>query len=294
MDLWTEVKNPPIFQKLASGEKLSIGENLQSSAQKSALEYHCLVSFHGTITNTSSMSKAIRGCLRLLLKLAKQTVFAYSLHRISQATRGKWPCRPGATSITKSLLYMVIYRVGHELYDIWDPCWLISLPFRVLSLDLTKGKIFFFKKSEPTIYRVCHELCVFWHTPFLGHMLMNQAVLLRAEQGRWWIWFFEKKLWNFFLVRVRTRYKLSLVFRLSPVCSKFKLKFFVGIQLFGLKTTSPGKPDLKNSFLRPDLPCEVVFRPESVMPAKTSCILGRTWKPGWACTWTWPWPKIQI
>ena len=57
----------------------------------------------------------------------------------------------------------------------------------------------------------------------------------------------------FFLIRVRTRYKLSLVFRLSLVCSKFK--FSAGIQLFGMKTTSYGKPDLKNSFLRSDLRC---------------------------------------
>ena len=39
-----------------------------------------------------------------------------------------------------------------------------------------------------------------------------------------------------------------------------KFKFSPGIQLFGLKTTSHGKPDLKNSFLRSDLPCEVVIR----------------------------------
>ena len=52
----------------------------------------------------------------------------------------------------------------------------------------------------------------------------------------------------FFLVRVRTRYKLSLVFRLSPVCSKFKFMFSVGIQLFGLKTPSHGKSDLKKKF----------------------------------------------
>ena len=43
---------------------------------------------------------------------------------------------------------------------------------------------------------------------------------------------------------VKSRYKLSLVFRLSPVWSKFKFKFSAGIQLFGLKTTSHGKQDL--------------------------------------------------
>ena len=66
---------------------------------------------------------------------------------------------------------------------------------------------------------------------------MNQAALLRAEQAMWWIWYIEKKIEIFLFVRVTARYKLSLVFRLTPVCSKFKLKFSTGIQLFGLKTT---------------------------------------------------------
>ena len=47
---------------------------------------------------------------------------------------------------------------------------------------------------------------------------------------------------------VRVMYKLSLVFRLSPVCSKFKFKFSADNELFGLKTTSHGNPDLKNEF----------------------------------------------
>ena len=66
---------------------------------------------------------------------------------------------------------------------------------------------------------------------------------------------FLEKIEIFYFVRVRARYKLSLVFRLSPLCSKFKFMLSVGIQLFGLKTTSHGKPDLKNSFLRSDLRC---------------------------------------
>ena len=36
----------------------------------------------------------------------------------------------------------------------------------------------------------------------------------------------------------RSRYKLILVFYLSPVCSKFKFKFSAGIELFGPKTTA--------------------------------------------------------
>ena len=92
-------------------------------------------------------------------------------------------------------------------------------------------------------------------------MLTQQAALLRAERAMAWVRFREKKFLTFyFFVMVRSRYKLSLVFRLIPVCSKFKLKFSVGIQLFDLKTTSHGKPDLRNSFLRSDLPCEVVFQ----------------------------------
>ena len=62
-----------------------------------------------------------------------------------------------------------------------------------------------------------------------------------------------------FFVRARARYKPSLDFRLSLVCSKLKFKFFVGVQLFDLKTTSHGKFDLKYEFLRSGLPCEVVF-----------------------------------
>ena len=49
----------------------------------------------------------------------------------------------------------------------------------------------------------------------------------------------------FDFVRVRARYKLSLVFRLSLVLSMVKFKLAAGIQLFGLKTTSHGKSDLK-------------------------------------------------
>ena len=41
---------------------------------------------------------------------------------------------------------------------------------------------------------------------------------------------------NFYFVRVR--YKLSLVFRLTSVYSKFKFMLSAGLQLFGLKTTA--------------------------------------------------------
>ena len=63
--------------------------------------------------------------------------------------------------------------------------------------------------------------------------------------------FLKKKFEIFYFVMVWATYKLSLVFRLSPVCSKLKQKFFVDIQLFGLKTTSHGKFDLKNEYPGP-------------------------------------------
>ena len=114
------------------------------------------------------------------------------------------------------------------------------------------------------IYRVSRGYCPFWDTPFLGHMSAQQAVLSRGDRALWRIWYFEKKFWHFFWFRVWARYKSSMVFRLSLVLSM--VKFSAGIQLFGLKTTSHGKPDLKNEFSRSDLPCEVVFRPKSWIP----------------------------
>ena len=55
--------------------------------------------------------------------------------------------------------------------------------------------------------------------------------------------FLKKNFEIFYLVRVRARYKTSLVFRLSLVLSM--VKFSAGIQLFGLKTTLHDKSDLK-------------------------------------------------
>ena len=63
----------------------------------------------------------------------------------------------------------------------------------------------------------------------------------------------------FALVMVRPRYKPSLVFMLRTVLSM--VMFSMGIQFFGLKTTSHGKSDHKNEFFRSGLPCEVVLRP---------------------------------
>ena len=65
----------------------------------------------------------------------------------------------------------------------------------------------------------------------------------------------KKKFEIFYFVRVIARYKLSLVFRLSTFFCKFELMLSAGIQLFGLKTTSNGKSDLKNEFLKSGLSC---------------------------------------
>ena len=73
----------------------------------------------------------------------------------------------------------------------------------------------------------------------------------------------KKKMEIFYFVRFRAKYKLRLVFRLSPVFSKFKFMLSMGIQFFVLKTTSHGISDIKYEFLRSDLPCEVVFRTKS-------------------------------
>ena len=75
--------------------------------------------------------------------------------------------------------------------------------------------------------------------------------------------FLKKKFEIFIFGHGQVQVQAQPGFQGQPVDSKFKLKFFAGIQLFGLKTTSHGKPDLKNSFLRSDLPCQGIFRPKS-------------------------------
>ena len=61
--------------------------------------------------------------------------------------------------------------------------------------------------------------------------------------------FLKKNFEIFYFVRVRARYKLSLVFRLSPVCSKFKFMFSVGIQLLAWKPLSMVNLTSKYEFL---------------------------------------------
>ena len=63
--------------------------------------------------------------------------------------------------------------------------------------------------------------------------------------------FLKKKFEIFFVGQAQGEVKSSLVFRLCLVLSMVKVS--AGNQLFGLKTTSPGKSDPKDSFLKSDL-----------------------------------------
>ena len=75
--------------------------------------------------------------------------------------------------------------------------------------------------------------------------------------------FLKKKYELFIFGHGQVQVQAQPGFQGQPVCRKFKFKFFVGIQLFGLKTTSHGKSDLKNEFFRSGLPFEVASRPKS-------------------------------
>ena len=88
----------------------------------------------------------------------------------------------------------------------------------------------------------------------VGHPFFRTYVDAAGCPFTWWsgivadLIFWKKHFEIFFWFRVWARYKSSMVFRLSTVWSKFKFMLPMGIQLFGLKTTSHGKPDLKNEF----------------------------------------------
>ena len=85
-------------------------------------------------------------------------------------------------------------------------------------------------------------------------------------------------------MRVRTRYRPSLVFRLIQICSDFKFKFSGGIQSFGLKTTSHGKPDAKNFFWGQIYHVKWFSGLKVKYPQRTwtwtCCKPGYAWKPG--------------
>ena len=103
------------------------------------------------------------------------------------------------------------------------------------------------EENNYSVYNTgCPTISVTSDTPliFAIHARIPISFYVLKDEGLGF-YFFERNVEIFFPVIIRSRYKLSQVFRLSPVCSKFKFKFFAGIQLFGLKTTSHGKPDLK-------------------------------------------------
>ena len=95
----------------------------------------------------------------------------------------------------------------------------------------------------------CVTISVKSDTPLFSDICWRSRLSFYVVNGQCGRFDFLKKNFEIFdFVWVRARYKLSLVFRLSLVLSMVKLKFSPGIKLFGLKTTSHGKSDLKNAF----------------------------------------------
>ena len=138
-------------------------------------------------------------------------------------------------------------------YD-WN--WLASkrIP-KMLYVYLTWSRLSIFAFGR-VIYRVSHDYCLFWRSPFLLDICWrNRLSFYVVNRHCAGFDFLKEEIWISFLFRVRDRCKFSLVFRLSMVCSKLKFKFSAGIQLFCLKTTSHGKWNNKNEFFRSGLPC---------------------------------------
>ena len=159
-------------------------------------------------------------------------------------------------------------------------------------------------------YAGCHELCQKMRHPFSRTYVDESGCPFTCWKSNGKGLIFGKKCKFLVLVMVRPRYRPSLVFRLSLVCSKFT--FSAGMQLFGLITTSHGKPDqgIPVPQLHPEPHCvsnlmskkkilgQVYHmkwfssqKVEYLRRTWTCCKPGWAWKPGWACTWSWPWPK---
>ena len=137
--------------------------------------------------------------------------------------------------------------MGSYFFGIW-----YQLVLKFLGIyDISSYRAVLIKQTACNITTTgCFTVSVKSETPLFSDIHWRTRLsfyVVNRHSGRLDFW--KKNLKFYFLVRVRTRYKLSLVFRLSPVCSKFKFMLSAGIQLFGLKTTSHGKSDLKNSFL---------------------------------------------
>ena len=78
---------------------------------------------------------------------------------------------------------------------------------------------------------------------------------------------FWKKIWNFLFCLGQGQVQAQAGFQAQPCFQQVQVHVIHGYSLFGLKTTTHGKSDIKCEFLRPDLPCEVVFRTKSWIPA---------------------------
>ena len=94
-------------------------------------------------------------------------------------------------------------------------------------------------------------------------MLTDLALLLCGDRALCRILFFEKKFQNFPLGQGQDQVQAQPGFQAQPCFQQVQIHVIHGYSLFGLKTTSHGKSDIKYEFLRSDLPCEVVFRTKS-------------------------------
>ena len=139
------------------------------------------------------------------------------------------------------------------------------------------------KSDTPLFSDICRWIMLPFHT--LNKQCLRFDIL-------------KKKFQISFSFRVRARYKISLGFRLSLVCSKFKLKISAGSQLFCLKTTSHGKPDLKKDFLGMVFHVKWFTGQKVDHPRRTWTWIcwkpGWAWKSDWSCTWPWPWTKMKF
>ena len=120
-------------------------------------------------------------------------------------------------------------------------------------------------------------------------MLTQQAVLSRGDRALLRIWFFDKKISKFFSGQGQDQIQTQPGFQAQPCFQQVQDHVIHGYSLFGLKTTSQGKSDIKYEFLRSDFPCEVVFRPKNWITTDnmnlnlTLLKPNWAWKPCWTC-----------
>ena len=109
-----------------------------------------------------------------------------------------------------------------------------------------------------------------------------------------WPWPWQnQKFQNFFLFRGRTRFKPSLVFMLSLVCSTFKFMYPRVINFLAWKPLHMVNLTSKYESLGQIYHVKWFSGQKIEYPQRTwtCCKPGWAWKPGWACTWSWPYQK---